>query len=180
MWETLIGSLSTIIGVVVGFSLKYITEIGKIKIYLNDLNIHYRTRDKSGGVVEVEYYEENSSIISGCRVYFDIDILNTSGKNKVIRNFQIQILNNTKQLVRGEIGDIDTKTRQGGSIIMNTPRPFTILPNNLVNKRLEYLIGKDVPDLRKCSFYFIYRNKKNKLFKEELNIKDYFPLKKKK
>ncbi len=163
--DSIISALSAIAGVLVGFGLKWLTSIGRVKVFLIDINIHYLKKNAMGENIDAVDYKDGK----GARVYIEVDIHNTSGNNKVIRQYEVAIFNESHEL-NGNLGDVDTKVTNKNEIVIHTPRPFVITPSGIVNKRLEFFLCEEVIDLKKCDYYFTYRNNNNKLIKTKLDI----------
>lgn len=167
-WGAIISVSSAILGVIIGFVLKRITSSGKISLYLNIFNIHYLSQGNTGEILKVQ--DENEAKFA--RIFFEIDIHNSSGNNKIIRQLKLDVKNNNKVL-NGHLGDVDTKTVSSGQVQIRTPRSFIIPPNSVSSRQFEFVSNEKPPKLENSICYISYINENNKKIRTKLNTESY-------
>lgn len=122
MSESMIGVVGTILGTVLGWFLNSISNRGKIKIYVSAWDEQFQARGDSGGftvsksIGEVAYYS--------CR--FALDIYNSSGEPKIMRNIRIIYNDGKNDLMEHVPNDDGTKVLSSGVIRYNKVIPLTI------------------------------------------------------
>ena len=83
--EAMVGVIGTILGTVLGWFLNSISNRGRIKLFVSSWENEFRCRNEYGDMVKppapekVEYFS--------CS--FALDIYNSSGEPKIMRNIQI-------------------------------------------------------------------------------------------
>jgi len=150
--SAIIGTIGTLLGVIVGFILNLVIRIGKIKVFVNSISPYLYNLDENGDPVETDTIDYN---IGNVVVNLNLDFYNTSSfEQKIGRDFYL-IFRTTKGNIKKEITD-KTYTRF---------RNINLKPNELVNCDLHLCLSKDLEIYHDFDFYLEYKNNKDRTIK---------------
>lgn len=120
--EAMVGVIGTILGTVLGWFLNSISNRGKIKLFILSWENEFRCRNEYGDTVEtlapekVEYYS--------CS--FALDIYNSSGEPKIMRNIHIAYNNGKTDLIKHIPKDEETRKIVACAVRYDEIMPLTI------------------------------------------------------
>lgn len=176
MQIALLGILGTLGGTILGWLLNSLSQKGKLYIYVSSWNESFTYNDHgsmtpSTSIEQTECYDYNLSI----------DLYNSSGETKIMRDINIVFANNNNILYKSIPEDDSTKRVNSYIAYYDEVSPINIQAKSIINIALHDSQWNKDDSLafiwNTNNVYFTYKNEKNKLKKlliKKVNYKDYF------
>lgn len=154
----LIGIIGTLLGTILGWILNSVSNIGRLKFYISNLDEQYLDDNYKCKLEEAIYY------------FFDVslDIYNRSSIPKIMRNVKIQFYKG-KSLIYEEVPDnTDTERFEAGAYHYDKIESINILPKMIFRINLKLRINIDEGNKFNTINYFdnawlVYYNNKNQI-----------------
>ena len=169
--EAMVGVIGTILGTVLGWFLNSISNRGKIKLFISSWENEFRCRNEYGDMVKtpapekVEYYS--------CS--FALDIYNSSGEPKIMRNIQIAYNNGKSDVIKHIPQDEDSRRNSSGLIRYDDIIPLTIPAKSVFQIHLRdglWHQSTEFPSLWNVEkVYLLYTDENNKEKRTLINEK---------
>lgn len=169
----LIGVGATIVGTVLGWILNNLSNKGKLNIFVSSWEDSFEHSNLLGEMIpcskcsEVEYYTYKISL----------DIYNSSGNTRIMRNIQI-VFSDGKHDLRKETPQDDATKRVSSPIVYyDDVGPINIPPKKVINVALHGGARNKDGELdfiwMSQKVYLTYANEKNKIRRKLLKIENY-------
>ena len=169
--EAMVGVIGTILGTVLGWFLNSISNRGKIKLFISSWENEFRCRNEYGDMVKtpapekVEYYS--------CS--FALDIYNSSGEPKIMRNIQLAYNNGKSDVIKHIPQDEDSRRNSSGLIRYDDIIPLTIPAKSVFQIHLRdglWHQSTEFPSLWNVEkVYLLYTDENNKEKRTLINEK---------
>lgn len=169
--EAMVGVIGTILGTVLGWFLNSISNRGKIKLFISSWENEFRCRNEYGDMVKppapekVEYYS--------CS--FALDIYNSSGEPKIMRNIQLAYNNGKSDVIKHIPQDEDSRRNSSGLIRYDDIMPLTIPAKSVFQIHLRdgfWHQSTEFPSLWNVEkVYLLYTDENNKEKRTLINEK---------
>lgn len=158
--SAIIGVSGTLLGVMLGFILNQVVKMGKIKVFVNNINHTILNRDENGDPYKTNAIGQDSESVT---INLNLDFYNTSSfKQKIGRDFYI-IFRTPKGNIKLEINDIR----------FNRFKIINLKPNELVNHDLRVYLNSELEIYKDFDFYLEYKNSNNCTIRKKIILKDY-------
>lgn len=167
-----IGVGGTLLGTVLGWFLNNLSNMGRLSIYVCEWNDEFKTNNageivSSQSIEETEYYSFDLSL----------DLYNSSGSTKIMRDIQIVYTDGWRQLWKGVPDDVSTRRFSAGTTRYNRVEPINIPPKMVIKLNLRDGLWKMTNELdfvwKTKKIYFQYTDEKNKRRKKLIRKADY-------
>ena len=169
--EAMVGVIGTILGTFLGWFLNSISNRGKIKIFISSWKNEFRCMDEYGDVVATPSPEK----IEFYSCSYALDIYNSSGEPKIMRNIHIAYNNGKTDLIKHIPKDKETRKIVACAVRYDEIMPLTIpsksifqihLYDGLWHQSSEFQPLWDVEKV-----YLLYTDENNKEKRVLLNAK---------
>lgn len=172
----ILGILGTLAGTVLGWVLNNISQHGRINVYIlywKDKFMYNKTGSiiNSNSIQQTQYYSYDSSI----------DLYNSSGETKIMRNIEIIFTNKKDELYHSIPMDKSTERTGVGGTVYNDILPINIPPKSVKHIEIHYGLWKSDESfdlLWDTTHIFLKyideKNKKKKILIKREKYKEYF------
>ena len=141
MWEILNnyqGIIGIVIGVFLGWFLSLLNLMGKVTFYKDKIKVEYFEKDSAGGIYKKDLNEKTIYGIFS----FDLDIINTSSRNRMLRNIHCLLSISNEKVIK-EINDVETRRIVAAKPDYDNFEIINIPPKNIIKKKLSIHLSKD-------------------------------------
>ncbi|GET22215.1 hypothetical protein [Prolixibacter denitrificans] len=153
---SVMGTMLVILGALLG----HLTQMGKVKIYQNSVNIKFYEKSDTGNLNEKN---QLTKITHSIIITIELDFYNTSpGLNKIVRRLKFL----TKSKGRNNYFDLlsqDSRKGNHGVIKADELTTINLAPNELLNHSLYFTIHKDFENFIESEWFIEYRDNKDKI-----------------
>ncbi|MCX2681058.1 hypothetical protein OOZ15_13985 [Galbibacter sp. EGI 63066] len=165
-FSALIGVVGTLLGVVLGALLNRIARLGKIKVFVNEVDYSFLKRNSSGGFKSMNSITNETEKLA---IRVKLDIFNSSEySRKIMRGIKFRPFENGKELVikmyNNEVNDITNFATQTGKL-----RVLNLNPKEIKSFILSVSLDKDIERIYNSKWFLTYKNTSNKEVKIKLD-----------
>lgn len=177
MQIALVGVIGTLAGTVLGWLLNNLSQSGKLNIYVSSFEDSFQHSDNIGCMVPSSSIEETEHY----SYKLILDLYNSSGTAKIMRNITIVFSDGKKDLLRSVPNDNYTRRSSGHACFYDEIGPVNIPPKSIIQLNLHRGAWRSDGGLdfiwKTQKVYLTYLDENNKLkkFKIKTEIyRDYF------
>ena len=160
--EAMVGIIGTILGTVLGWFLNSISNRGKIKLFVSSWENEFWRRNDYGEMAKTPAPEK----IECYSCSFALDIYNSSGEPKIMRNIQIAYNNGKSDVIKHIPQDEDSRRNSSGLILYDDITPLTIPAKSIFQIHLRVGLwheSTEFPSLWNVErIYLLYMDENNK------------------
>lgn len=160
--EAMVGIIGTILGTVLGWFLNSISNRGKIKLFVSSWENEFWRRNDYGEMAKTPAPEK----IEWYSCSFALDIYNSSGEPKIMRNIQIAYNNGKSDVIKHIPQDEDSRRNSSGLILYDDITPLTIPAKSIFQIHLRdglWHESTEFPSLWNVErIYLLYTDENNK------------------
>lgn len=160
--EAMVGIIGTILGTVLGWFLNSISNRGKIKLFVSSWENEFWRRNDYGEMAKTPAPEK----IECYSCSFALDIYNSSGEPKIMRNIQIAYNNGKSDVIKHIPQDEDSRRNSSGLILYDDITPLTIPAKSIFQIHLRdglWHESTEFPSLWNVErIYLLYMDENNK------------------
>ena len=158
----MVGIIGTILGTVLGWFLNSISNRGKIKLFVSSWENEFWRRNDYGEMAKTPAPEK----IECYSCSFALDIYNSSGEPKIMRNIQIAYNNGKSDVIKHIPQDEDSRRNSSGLILYDDITPLTIPAKSIFQIHLRdglWHESTEFPSLWNVErIYLLYMDENNK------------------
>ena len=160
--EAMVGIIGTILVTVLGWFLNSISNRGKIKLFVSSWENEFWRRNDYGEMAKTPAPEK----IECYSCSFALDIYNSSGEPKIMRNIQIAYNNGKSDVIKHIPQDEDSRRNSSGLILYDDITPLTIPAKSIFQIHLRdglWHESTEFPSLWNVErIYLLYMDENNK------------------
>lgn len=168
-----IGVGATLVGTVLGWVLNNLSNSGKLNIYVSSWEDSFEHNSSFGEMVPCANREQ----VESYSYKLSLDLYNSSGNTKIMRNVQIVFSDGKNILQKQTPKDDDTKRFSSSMIFYDDVGPLNIPPKAVIKLDLHNGVwdkdGKLDFIWKTKKVYLIYNDDKNKLKRILIKTEDY-------
>jgi len=165
-FSALIGVVGTMLGVILGALLNRIVRLGKIKVFVNEVDYSFLKRNSSGGFKPMNSITNETEKLT---IRARLDIFNSSEySRKIMRGIKFHPFENGKEIVikmyNNEVNDMTNYAMQTGNL-----RVLNLNPKEIKSFILSVTFDKDIERIYNSKWFLTYKNTSNKEVKIKLD-----------
>lgn len=135
----IIGIIGTLLGTVLGWILNNLSQHGKLNVYVTEWEEKF-THIGEYGAFETSRKKEEAKSFS---YNFSLDLYNSSGTTKIMRNIKVVLLGNNKELSVDIPQDIETARSSRYMITYDNVEPINVSPKTVETLKLKGYFSDD-------------------------------------
>ncbi|MEQ9442358.1 MAG: hypothetical protein RIG62_25185 [Cyclobacteriaceae bacterium] len=167
-FAAVIGVTGTLLGVLLGSFINWISRIGRIKIFQNSIVIDLLERDGYGGFKRVQGITAETEALD---IKIDIDILNTSEySRKSMRNLGLLIKQRNKEKIY-TVTDKSTARLSGPIRLVDELKIINLNPREIKNFSIGVYIKEDIEQVLESNWYLQYTSISDRTRRVKINMK---------
>lgn len=173
--NAIIGIIGTLLGTLLGWVLNNVSKKGKLNFYVLSWKDEFQHYDK-GGICVTSLNRDEAQFYS---YTVHLDVYNSCGETKIMRNIQLVFFKNKKEIYRSVPNDETTRRVSCGLVRYDEIVPLNIFPKTVTTLELYNCISKEEFDfiLETNKIFLSYideNNKKKKVFIKKEDYENYF------
>lgn len=173
VFTALIGVAGTLLGTILGWLLNSFSQKGKLNIYISSWTDNFKQNGSFGDIVPC-YKREN---VQSYSYNLSIDLYNSSGTAKIMRNIQIIFSDGKKDIMTQTPKDDSTKRFSSPMIFYDDIAPINIPPKAVIKIDLHDGVWNEKGKLdflwKSKKVFLAYTDEKNKVRRKLIKLEDY-------